>query len=54
MDPDPDPTLDTTPFSTDFKGTVRPDRISLRVGYHWKGLEEDINRHRFLIFDFWF
>ncbi len=22
--------------------------------YHWKGLEEDINRYRFLIFDFWF
>jgi hypothetical protein len=38
-----------------FKGTTRPDWISLKSAwYHWKGLEKDINRCRFLIFDFWF
>ncbi len=34
------------------KGTVRPDRICMRVipRYHWVGLEKDINRYRFLFF----
>jgi hypothetical protein len=27
---------------------------SASEGYHWKGLEKDINHYKFLIFDFWF